>query len=329
VDKENKNDASYEGELRRYLLGEQTEQEEEQFEQRLITGSDELFQEVDEFAEVVQDELVEEYVSGKLTGPQRTAFERRLLSLPNIREKLLVQKALRAAAGRKRSTAERLAAWLRPVLMPVPAWAISATLLLVAGGSWSVYRISVLQARLDEPAKQVVLTVAPESLRSQVHEEQSGAPAREQTATAVPPVRTEHRMGMMLLSPVAPASVILQPGLVRSGGPIPQVAIASGQQLVELRLDVGIDEYPRYRAAIHDSADSEIISLSRLRAVPAGSTVFVVVPLPAQVLQVDDYQARLNGVTASGENVRVDSFPFRVVRAPGAPASAVGRDDQR
>ena len=315
MDKQDKHGDPLEVELRRYILGELTEQDEESFERRLMTGNDELLQEAEEFAEVLHDELVEDYLSGRLTGAQRAAFELRLLPSGKIREKLILDKALRAKVRRRngRSLAERLGAWIRPVLRPVPALAMCTNLLLLTGFGWSVHRMALLQGRLDEAAsRQVRLTAAQESLRSQVDQEhqRNDALARE-VAAAASRQRLAPTGGQGLF---AVASFILNPGLVRSGGQMAQVAIASGHGLVELKLDVGLDEYPSYRAALHDSSDNELMVASKLRAAPAGRSVYVAVQLPAQVLRADDYQLRLSGVTASGQIVKIDSYPFRVVR---------------
>ena len=309
MEKHNQHSDPLEDELRRYILGELTEQDEELFERRLMAAEDEFLREVDQCAEVLHNELVEDYLAGRLSGAQRAAFEFRLLPSRKIREKLMLDKALRVAAGRRReSLAERLRAWIRPVFQPAPALAMCAGLLLVAGGGWSVYRMALLQSRLAE---------AQESLRSQVNEERqrSSALARELAAATAFIASMEQRLARMGGQGVsAVASFILKPGLVRSGGEMTRVAIAPLHSLVELKLDVWVDEYPTYRAALHDSSGSELMVAGQLRAVPASGSVQVKVQLPAQVLRADDYQIRLSGVTASGQIVLVDSYPFRVVR---------------
>jgi hypothetical protein len=306
-----------ERELRRYILGKLTEQDEQSFERRLIAGNDEYLQEVEEIAEVLHDELVEDYISEKLSGAERTAFEQRLLPSPKIGEKLMLDKALRVVAGRKKtSLAERLGAWLHPILRPVPV-AVSISLLLMAVG-WSVHRIALMQGRLDEAAsRQTSLTVAQESLRSEVVKEgqKSDALARELAAAASRLAGTKQGFTSTGIQGMAAvASFVLKPGSKRGSGQTTRVAIASGQILVELKLDVGIAEYPSYRAALYDSRDNELIVAGRLRSVSTGNSVHVPVQLPVQVLRADDYQIRLSGVTANGRMVMIDSYPFRAVR---------------
>ncbi|MCP5112140.1 MAG: hypothetical protein GY953_15025 [bacterium] len=110
------------------------------------------------------------------------------------------------------------------------------------------------------------------------------------------------------------ASFILLPGLERSGGETAVVSIPSGGNLVELKLDLGLDEYQSYQAALYDSGGAELITRKQLRAVPAAETVHVVIQFPARILPPDDYQIRLSGLTAGGQSEMIDSYPFRVLR---------------
>ena len=308
-----KRGGALEEELKQYILGQLTEQDEERFEQRLMTATDEFLQDVDELTEVLHNELVEDYLAGKLTEAQRSAFERRLLPSPKIGEKLLLAQALRAKVRRSEGVplAERFRAWIGPMLRPAPALAMCTSLLLVAAGGWAAYRISMLQSRLDQSSsRQRLLEVAQESSHRQVE-----ALTRELASAASRLAGMEQRFaptGGQGVSAVA--SFILKPGLLRSGGEVTRVAIGPGLSVVELKIDVGLAEYPSYRAAIHDSGDNELVVVGALQAVPAGGSVYVAVPLPARILRPDDYQIRLRGVTASGQIVAVDSYPFRAVR---------------
>ena len=118
---------SVEKDLRRYMLGELTELEQQAYEGRLLS-EDEMFREVEELAEVVQDEVVEDYLAGELSEPQRRAFERYQLICPNIHEMRLVQEALRTAsrlglqdvARRARAVADREPGLRRPLPSPGP-----------------------------------------------------------------------------------------------------------------------------------------------------------------------------------------------------------------
>jgi hypothetical protein len=303
------------GELRRYILGQLSQQEEERLDRLLMAENDEFLQKVGVSEEVLHDELIEDYVSGKLSDDERTAFEVRLLPSRKIAEQLMVHRALRVGAGDKKRS-ERLGAWFHPVLSTAPL-AACISLLLVAAG-WSVYHSAQLQGRLDEAAsRQISLTVARESLRSQVDEERQKSDALARELAVAASVLAGTKQGFTSTGSqgiVAVASFILRPGSMRGGGQTARVTIAAGQMLVELKLDVGIDEYPSYRAALYDSRDNELLVAGKVRAVPVRNSVYVPVQVPVQVLGADDYRVSLSGATASGRLVPIDAYPFRVVR---------------
>src|SRR5262245_46314087 len=70
-------------ELRRYLLGELTEDEEARHEERLLT-------EKDYFDRLLlsEDDLIDEYVRGMLSAQDKERMERRFLASPRRQEKL-------------------------------------------------------------------------------------------------------------------------------------------------------------------------------------------------------------------------------------------------
>jgi hypothetical protein len=301
--------SSFENELRRYMLGQMTQQDEGGFDQRLMTASEDLHQEMCEIAEVLQDELVEDYLSNNLSQAEEEAFEHRLLRSRIIGEKLLLDKALRVNSARKEnSLAQRIRAWLVPVLTPALV-AVYTTVLLMAGG-WLVYRISQLQVQLDATAsREATLTVAQETLQSEVKKERLKSEALTQELAFA----KSSASGAKGAQPSF-AMFVLRPGSNRGSGQTTRISIASGQALIELRLDIGSDMYPSYRAALNDSADSELMLEGKLRAVSKRSGVYVPVQVPAQMLRPDDYQMRLSGERAGGGFVMIDSYTFRVVR---------------
>ncbi|MCP5113212.1 MAG: hypothetical protein GY953_20465, partial [bacterium] len=132
---------SLESEMRQYMLGQLSERDEQRFDERVMSD-DEALRQVEELSEVVQDEMVEDYVSGTLNDDDRTAFEQRLLGSSKVRDKLPLSQAL---VGLRKHKAEapnwrqRIQHWMQPVLQPAPA-ALAASLLIaaVAGGTWSV-----------------------------------------------------------------------------------------------------------------------------------------------------------------------------------------------
>jgi hypothetical protein len=89
--------------MRKYLLGELAERELERLEERLLTD-DSFYQTLTALEDEVEDELIDEYLDGDLTRPERENFERVFLNTPERVDKLRLVKdlkdhALVSAAG--------------------------------------------------------------------------------------------------------------------------------------------------------------------------------------------------------------------------------------
>ena len=87
------------GELRLWLLGLLPEQESRSFEERLITDS-ELYEEVF----IVEEELIDDYIAGRLSADERTAFESYFMNSPERQEQFRIANALRAYIGDAKET---------------------------------------------------------------------------------------------------------------------------------------------------------------------------------------------------------------------------------
>lgn len=85
---------------RKYLLGELDERARAAFEERLFAGDDALSVDL----QAAEDDLVDDYVRGRLTRPERRRFEAALPGAPSRRRKLAFAGAL-ARASPARSTA--------------------------------------------------------------------------------------------------------------------------------------------------------------------------------------------------------------------------------
>jgi hypothetical protein len=103
-------DASSDLLIRRYLLSSVSEAEREQVETRLMTD-DEFFQQIN----LVEDELVEQYLDHELSAADRARFEGTFLCAPERQHKLRFTKALRVYAA---EAAKQRAAAVEPVVLP-------------------------------------------------------------------------------------------------------------------------------------------------------------------------------------------------------------------
>lgn len=124
--------------IRKYLLGQLTEAEEEQVELRLLTEPD--------FAEeydIVVNEITDDYVAGKFEGQELKRVEEHFFKATQRRDKLKFALALkqRKAEVDADKTKKR---WFRPYL------AIAAALVLLAGGGFYLWRVSSNNSDLNK-----------------------------------------------------------------------------------------------------------------------------------------------------------------------------------
>jgi outer membrane murein-binding lipoprotein Lpp len=300
------------------MLGELTELEEQVYEGRLLS-EDEMFREVEELAELVQDEVVEDYLAGELSETERRAFERHQLVCPKIHDMRLVQEALRSYPKRqvrRQALFERLRVWFQPALRPTLALAAALTFLLIAGGIWSRREFGQLSRKLDQASlRSSTLNSKVESLQRELDQERRDRYALSQELVAA-------RSGVARVSQThesfAPRetggilSFVLLPGLQRSSGAAARVVLSSGQNVLELKLDIGLDEYVSYQTTVFNSANEMIVEQQHLSAVHIADRVYVLVHLPRPILRDDDYLIILRGVNRNGNVEMVDRFSFRL-----------------
>jgi hypothetical protein len=83
--------------------------------------------------------------------------------------------------------------------------------------------------------------------------------------------------------------------------------------LVRLRLDIGVDDYESYRAALHDAEGGELWTQSQMTAETSGERTVVVLTLPSQLLPRGDYHLRLSGLSTGGDFELVARYYFRAI----------------
>jgi CHAT domain-containing protein/cytochrome c-type biogenesis protein CcmH/NrfG len=132
--------------LRKYLLDELNEAEQQAIEERLLTE-----QELFDLLSVIEDELIEDYLSGELSTDERGDFESYFLATPDRRRKLdftrtLARYLMMDQEEAIKSPALRVAIrstagwWRRAFFLPYGRVALASLLLLAAAlGIWRVY----------------------------------------------------------------------------------------------------------------------------------------------------------------------------------------------
>lgn len=143
--------------VRRYLLRQLSDAEQQAVELRLL-GDDELSEELD----IVEDELIDEYLNDELSKDERMRFEGDFLASPERKRKLASGEALRRYIANvtpgpapipeqvtKTGKLDRLLNWLRQFFSSPPI-AVAAALLLVAVLGIAVWRGIFYQSDVDK-----------------------------------------------------------------------------------------------------------------------------------------------------------------------------------
>lgn len=327
-----------EDQIRRYLLGELSEEEREQLEKRLLSDDD-FYQQV----LAVENELIYDFVCDDLTGQEEMSFRRHVLPVPEHREDIKFARALRKYIRENRPSvtettpvAEARASWLEPFAMffrrPVLGLSLATALLLaVALSVWTALQNRKLRNQITLLEAQKTPTPAPaqdlpeqltaaqrrnmeladelrreQELRASVERDLEAAkqqPQRDSTSTTPP---------RMTIATVV--SFLLTPGASRdAGGEVKKISIPRGARAIRLQLDLAANNYRSYRVALKTvEGQKELLTKGMLRARPGARGASVWLSVPTQLLTRGDYQIQLSGETSTGQYEEIDAYYFRV-----------------
>jgi hypothetical protein len=273
-----KSTAEEQNAVQQYLLGLLPPERQPALEERLLT--DEAF--FDELL-IAEDELIDRYLSGRVSGAERESFESHFLLPPERRKKLRFARALRRCVAAKGAVEaesvaeapeeireasrpfERRPTFLSTLRARSPALTFSmaaAALLILLVGSW-VWMSGTWPRR--EPRRILAVT--------------------------------------------------LSPGLAREGGDVTKVKVGAESDEVQFRLRLEGEEYKSYSAALLSAEGSTVLTGEGLSPEPSDGGKAVVFHAPPRALPPGDYQLKLTGVNADGTSERVGSYPFRVLMA--------------
>jgi hypothetical protein len=148
--------------VRQYLLDELTPQARERLEERLLV-EDDLFAQLLMLEEEQEEELIDQYVDGEMSAPEREKFERIFLITPERQEKLNLVKDLKAHAtallrSREKGDDKKRPGrtWFPSFLAffhfqnPLAGFALSLALpLALLGGAWFFYESRRLESEVS------------------------------------------------------------------------------------------------------------------------------------------------------------------------------------
>jgi hypothetical protein len=274
--------------LVRYLLGLLPDEETVRLDELSITDG--------EFAwrlKAAENDLVDSYVSGDLSGETLERFQSVYLSSGAHREKVGFAESLLVAGKRGTAVTQvraKAAPWRWLIFPPRALAACALVLLLVAG--FLVWEDIGLRRRLAQTE------IERSNLAQEVRSLQSRVEAPVPATNAAP---AERLASFVLLAQA------------RGVGPLPVISLPSGTSRVELQLELEVDEFPFYQVAFKDLAANRIVSRSSgLKAQRRGANRIVSFDIQPSLLGEQNYMVELSGVPAGGAPEFVAGYAFRV-----------------
>jgi hypothetical protein len=276
--------------LIRYLLGSLPEEETERFDELSIVD--------DDFAtrlNETENELVDAYVNGELSGDTLQSFQSNYLSSASKMEKVRFAEALHSVDDRAFAPGpvtidpspdlvrRKRIFGIRPRIF----WSLAVAASLAFG----VAGYLILQPH----GHQVQNETAEQRVTIPAHGQETPAPAFAPGATKI--------VSVLLLAQARGASQTAE------------ASIPPGTDSLELRLQLEFDDFPKYRAALRDPVDNQIVWRSPdLKAVSEVTNRVVPVAFPAALLKQQNYTMEVTGVPAAGPAEMVGGYPFKVVK---------------
>ena len=291
--------------LRRYLTGSLPDEQAERFDDLSVAD--------DEFAarlREAENDLIDAYVNGDLSGDTLDRFEAHYLASPAGRERVRFAESL--AVYQKAAPGGRAAPfrWAR--------WSLAAAALVLLGvAGYLLAENARLRNQIDD-ARQVRarLEDRERQLQTQLTDERSASAetvkelARVRESLAQPELRApkEGSVGLGVLSFTLRSAT-------RGPSSVQTVTIPTEATTVKLQLPLEPDDFQRYDVALQETATNQTLWRGGgLQAISIGGVKALSVTVPARLLQPKFYTIELTGIPAGGDPQDLSSYPFRVER---------------
>ena len=262
-----------------FLLGNLPEEE--------IERLDEMSLADDDFAnrlQAAENDLVDAYVKGELSGASLTQFKSHYLRSSKRREKVQFAETLQTLS--KKSS------------IPTRQQNISKSLWLAAAAAVVLFFLSYLifqNVRLHNQLE--VIQAEKQSFQQREQELQKQiALLKNQQSSSKP---ADIKLMAFVLMPQT-----------RGINKIPLLNVPAGTDFIVLTLKMELAENPMYQAGLRDPATDTVIWKSE--NVKADTNNSVQVQIPVNIVKPQNYLMELSGISADGTAEIVSSYPFRI-----------------
>jgi hypothetical protein len=311
--------------LIRYLLGALPNEEAQRLDELSIAD--------DEFAlrlRVAEDDLVDSYARGELSGETLRQFEAFYLSSPKRLQKLAFAETMRARELRtadatvtapsvqtaavfrsleKRENPKPHSPWR---IFSVPRlslqWGFAAAAMSMAVIAGFLF-LEVGQLRRQIAGteyKRVAVDQREQTLEKQLSEQRT---ANAQTQNEIERLRSEASHFNTMKS----IAVLLMPQTRGSAQPV-SVSVPAGIDAVPVRLALESNEFPEYQVTLKEpGSDRALWRSARLKTEAQGKNKSLSLSIPANLLKQQTYALEASGLPAKGAPEFLSGYVFRVV----------------
>lgn len=293
-------------ELRTYLLGQCSAEEQKRVEERLLSDSHYF-----SGLEKVEESLTDEYVRGLIHGVEKEHFENHFLKSPQHQNDLQFARLLHRYFSTREATGETTALpafpsrWRFVFELSLACVAI----VLIGISAFLLREVTNLRGQTQRlQAERAGVEQHDQALAGQIQEQQRQMKELTQELTDLQKAPLTNNANMISLS--------LTPGIERSGAELPTATISPGTQRLRLRLQFDDGDYKNYQGELQTAEGRPVWSHDGLKSHPgsdrAGTVVDIVVP--AAILTGGDYLVVLKGATRSRTPEVIGSYYFTVKR---------------
>jgi hypothetical protein len=318
----------------RYLLADLPASQTEELDELSVTD--------DRFVErlrSVEEDLVDSYARGALSGDNLKRFQEHYLASPMRREKVRFAQAFLSytdAVGPGRTprgvpaqsptmasppkSGSRGPSWFSFITRPAWLFATAAVLLVLVGTFLVVENQRLRNRMAQTQAERATLEQQERELQQQLAE-QSASDAETEKELA----RVRERLAQLEQTTAGQATkpdgrgrelplvaFTLAPP-TRGGGAIRTLTIPAGAGVVAFKLELESDDFPRYQANLKDPATGQVIWRgAELRAAPKGRGKTISLRLRADLLKPRMYIFELAGSQEGATPEIIGTYPFKV-----------------
>jgi len=292
-------------ELVQYLLGVLPPEDTERLDEASIVDDD-----IAARLRRVEDDLVDSYVRGQLSGDTLAQFESHYLASRHRRDRVeFARKFLRAV--------DKVDTEAAPVVAEAPAkvggskvlatLAVAATLSLAAGGALLLQNVRLGRGLREAQIDRVAVDQRARDLERQLKE------LRDANETATKELARARESATTVVREAATVALVLLPQ-TRSIGPVPTLVMPAVTDQLGFELRLEANDFPSYQVGLRDPAVNTVIWRSGwIAAKSSAGQSSVRVGVPARALKPQHYSLDLSGRRPAGGTEVVGSYAFEIV----------------